>query len=75
MFCEIYLVGKLELANLFSKYSTQIENSGQENGRMTRELFSEALSELLNIDFSEKPEILERYYSTCVDDHSLSNIF
>ncbi|KAF0972855.1 hypothetical protein FDP41_009104 [Naegleria fowleri] len=62
--------GKLELANLFSKYSTQIENSGQENGRMTRELFSEALSELLNIDFSEKPEILERYYKIFDSDKS-----
>jgi hypothetical protein len=53
------------LADLFAKYSNQIEKSGEENGRMNKELFNGALRELLNIDLSEKTEMLERYYGMC----------
>jgi len=58
-----FQVGKLELAELFAKYTAQIENSKQENGRMTKELFTQALRELLNVELEENSGVLERYYS------------
>ena len=51
------------MAELFSKYSDQIEKSGEENSsRMNKELFNNALRELLNIDLSDKTDMLQRYY-------------
>ncbi|KAL9652765.1 hypothetical protein ABK040_010798 [Willaertia magna] len=58
-------LSKLEVADLHNKYFSKVQN-----GKMTKDVFREALGELLNVDLGANEEVLQRYYALFDNDEN-----